>query len=44
MASNQVTGVMGNDVYGASFLKSSILAGDFTKIFFPFTINLSTFG
>jgi hypothetical protein len=49
MASNQVpqhviTGVGGSGVSGVLFLKSSILAGDFTKIFFPLSTNLFTFG
>jgi hypothetical protein len=31
-------------VSGALFLHSSVLASDFTKIFFPLVTNLSTFG
>jgi hypothetical protein len=45
MASNQVIGDEGNDVHGGSFLNSSILAGDFTKISFSFStgcLNLVT--
>jgi hypothetical protein len=38
------TGVGGSGVSGALFLKSSILAGDFTKIFVPLATNLSLCG
>jgi hypothetical protein len=39
MASNHIyhviIGTMGTDVYGALFLNSTIIAADFTEVFFP---------
>jgi hypothetical protein len=38
-----ITGVGGSDVSATLFLKSFIVAGDFTKIFFPLSTDLHTF-